>query len=66
MILQALSVSPLRSHSFQFIQTEPTHGLAGIYVIVKSFFPSPSLIMSYYTKQKINCQEKICSKNIFF
>ena len=34
----------LRPHSFQFIQTEPTHGLAGVYIYVKV-----SLLLSVYS-----------------
>ena len=33
----------LRPHSFHFIQTEPTHGLAGVYIYVKV-----SLLLSVY------------------
>mgnify|MGYP005656108909 CR=1 FL=1 len=34
----------LRPHSFHFIQTEPTHGLAGVYIYVKV-----SLLFSVYS-----------------
>ena len=56
----------LRPHSFQFIQTEPTCGLTGVYTIVNSFMSPVSLSMSNYTISGRICQEKTFSKRNFF
>ena len=61
MILQVLSVSPPDPYSFQFIQTEPTHGLTGVYTIVNSFMSPVSLSISNYTISRRICQEKTFS-----
>ena len=70
MILQVLSVSPSDPYSFQFIQTEPTHGLTGVYTIVNSFISPVSLSIPNTNTTKTICQEKtltihfiICSNN---
>ena len=66
MILQVLSVSPSDPYSFQFIQTEPTHGLTGVYTIINSFMSPVSLSISNYTISEGICQEKTFSKRNFF
>ena len=57
MILQVLSVLPPDPDSFHLIQTEPTHGLTGVYTIVKSFISPVSLSISNNTITKTICQE---------
>ena len=69
MILQALSVLPPDPYSFQFIQTEPTHGLTGVYTCDNICYLL-SLSISNTNTTKTICQEKtltihfiICSNN---